>query len=200
VKYLPRFFPFAYNVGFGLSRLLWGVGVILERRTIIVPVNVSKPSPVRRFFRRYPMARAFAFAVAFAVALALVGALINMATSHIPGNSSGANPLSGVQVPVLDQGSSSSSGSPAAQQAPAPYPAGSCVSGDFSGKTPEDVSGASCSSGQAEYEIVDEFPGATDPKAACEGIKGAKLGYLEQYTENGAIVSSIVYCLGDIVQ
>jgi len=175
----------------------------LERRTIIVPVNVSKPSPVRKFFRRHPMARAFAFAVAFAAALALVGALINLATSHIPGNPSGANPLSGVQVPVLDQGSSSpdsSSGSPAAQQAPAPYPDGSCVSGDFSGKTPKDVSGTSCSSGQAEYEIIDEFPGATDPTAACEGVKGAKLGYLEQYTEDGAVVSSIVYCLVDIVQ
>lgn len=174
------------------------MGVTLERRTIIVPVNTSKQSPVQRFFRRHPMARAFAFAVAFAAVLALVGALINLATSHIPGNSSGTNPLQGVQVPVLDQGSSSS-GSPAAQRAPAPYPDGSCVSGDFSGKTPEDVSGASCSSDQAEYEIIDEFPGATNPKA-CKGVKGAKLGYLEQYTENGAIVSSIVYCLGSIVQ
>src|ERR1700678_3719421 len=120
------------------------------------------------------MARAFAFTAAFAAGLALVGALINLATSHIPGNSPGANPLSGVQVPVLDQGSpspDSSSGSPAAQQPPVPYSEGSCVSGNFSGKTPEGVSGTSCSSGQAEYEIIDEFPDATDPKA-CEGIKG----------------------------
>jgi hypothetical protein len=192
------------------------VGVPLERRTIIVPVNGNKPvtgnkySPVRGFFRRHPMVRAFAVAVAFAAALALVGALINMATSHIPGNSSGSNPLSGVQVPVQapagnpDQGSlspasSPSSSSPAAQQAPVPYSDGSCVSGNFSGSTPEDVSGAPCSSGQAEYEIVKEFPGATDPKV-CEGVEGAKLGYLDEYTKDGAIVSSIVYCLGDIVQ
>jgi len=170
----------------------------LERKTIIVPVNASKPPSARRFFRRHPMARAFAFAVAFAAALALVGALINLATSHIPGNSSGANPLQGVQVPVLDQGSSSS-GPPAAQQTPIPYPDGSCVSGDFSGKTPEDVSGASCSSGQAEYEIVKEFPDATDPKV-CEGVEGARQGYLDAETEDGAIIWSIVYCLGDIVQ
>jgi hypothetical protein len=180
----------------------------LERRTIIVPVNGNKPvtgnkySPVRGFFRRHPTVRVFAVAVAFAAALALVGALINMATSHIPGNSSGSNPLSGVQVPVqgsLSPASSPSSSSPAAEQAPIPYSDGSCVSGNFSGSTPEDVSGAPCSSGQAEYEIVKEFPGATDPKV-CEGVEGAKLGYLDEYTKDGAIVSSIVYCLGDIVQ
>lgn len=188
----------------------------MERRTIIVPVNGNKPvngtkpSPIRGFFRRHPMVRAFAVAVAFAAALALAGALINLATSHIPGNSSGSNPLSGAQVPLQapagnpDQGSPSPASSPpssstAAQQAPVPYSDGSCVSGNFSGATPKDVSGAPCSSGQAEYEIVKEFPGATDPKV-CEGVKGAKLGYLEQYTEDGAIVSSIVYCLGDIVQ
>jgi hypothetical protein len=156
------------------------------------------------------MVRAFVVTVAFTAALALAGALINLATSHIPGNSSGSNPLSGVQVPVQapagnpDQGSPSpapspSSSSPAAQQAPAPYADGSCVSGNFSGATPENVSGASCSSGKAEYEIVKEFPGATDPNV-CEGVEGAKLGYLDEYTEDGAVVSSIVYCLGDIVQ
>jgi hypothetical protein len=188
----------------------------MERRTIIIPVNGkrlangNKSSPIRGFFRRHPMVRAFAVAVAFSAALALIGALINLATSQIPGNSSGSNPLSGVQVPVLapagnpDQGSlspppSPSPRSPAAQQAPIPYSDGSCVSGNFSGSTPKDVSGAPCSSGQAEYEIVKEFPGATDPKV-CEGVEDAKLGYLEQYTEDGAIVSSIVYCLGDIVQ
>lgn len=194
----------------------------MERRTIIIPVNGNKTpvtgkkySPIRKFLQRHPMIRAFTITVTFAAALALAGALINLMTSSIPGNSSGSNPVAQVpvQVPALnaDQGSptstllaSSSPPSaqqvpPAAQQPPTPYPDGSCVSGNFSGSTPKDVSEASCSSGQAEYEVIKEFPGATDP-SECEGVEGAKFGYLEEYTENGAVVDSVVYCLGDIVK
>lgn len=147
------------------------------------------------------MVRALAIAVTFTAALALIGALINLATSHIPGNSPGSNPVPPVQVPALsaNQNSTSSQASPAAQQTPTLYPDGSCVSGNFSGRTPEDVSEASCSSDQAEYEIIEEFPGATNPKV-CEGVDGAKFGYLEEYTEDGAVAESTVYCLGDIVQ
>lgn len=184
-----------------------------ERRTIIIPVNVDKspvdakkPSSIRKFFQLHPMIRAFAITVAFTAALALIGALVNLATSHIPGNSPGSNPVPPVQVPAVSvnqnstaSASSPSSSPPAAQQTPTLYPDGSCVSGNFSGQTPKDVSEASCSSGQAEYKVIEEFPGATDPKV-CEGVAGAKFGYLEEYTEDGAVVESTVYCLGDIVQ
>lgn len=144
------------------------------------------------------MARAFAFTVTFAAALALVG-----------GDQSRDQPYSRKFVrrqPALrDAGARSGSRFLFLRLAcrasgPGPLPGRIMRLWRLLREDPEDVSGASCSSGQAEYEIVDEFPGATDPTAACEGVKDAKLGYLEQYTENAPIASSIVYCLGGIVQ
>lgn len=172
-------------------------GVPLERRTVIVPVNGNKSSPIRRFLQRHPMIRIFVLTVAFSTALALVGAVINLAISHIPGNSAGSNPLSGVQVPIPVK--SPSSPPPAMQQQPVPYSVGSCLSGRFSGKTPKNVIGAPCSSRGAKYQIIKKFPGATNP-LVCNGIHGAKMGYLEEYTENGIPYERYVYCLGEISQ
>jgi hypothetical protein len=176
------------------------VGDTLERRTVIVPVNVRRPPPARGFFRRHPAARAFAVTVAFAVVLAVIGALVNSAISHIPGGSPGSNPLVPVLAPGggVGQGALPSGLSSTVPPAPA-YQVGSCVSGDFSGTTPKDVSGESCSSGGAEYEVIREIPGATDPNV-CNGVKGALQGFLEEWLENGAVVSRTVYCLGRIVQ
>jgi hypothetical protein len=102
----------------------------------------------------------------------------------------GGNPNQGSPSPAV-----SPSSLPAVQQQPVPYSEGSCLSGNFSGSTPKDVNGAPCSSSEAEYRIVKEFPDATDP-SVCEGVPGAKFGYLEEYTENGIPVESYVYCLG----
>ena len=150
------------------------------------------------------MVRAFALTIACAAAFALIGALINWAISYIPGNSPGSNTMPGVQVPLApaqwSQSSPSprqSSSSPTVQQAPVPYSSGSCLAGNFFKSTPEDVSKVPCSSGQAEYQIIKEFPGASDP-SVCESVPDAKFGYLDEYTENGIPVKSYVYCLGEI--
>jgi hypothetical protein len=79
-----------------------------------------------------------------------------------------------------------------------PYSSGSCLSGDFNSSTPQDVQQVSCSSDHA-YEILEEYPDETDPNV-CKKVEDAELGYVEEYTENGAVVSSYVYCLGPVGQ
>jgi len=172
----------------------------------MVPVNVRKQPPTARgFFRRHPAVRAFAVAVAFAVALAVIGALVNAATSRIPGGSSAANPLVPVMGPGGDPGQGAQAAAQPATTAPSTTPPplalqdGSCVAGDFSGQTPKNVTEQPCSSGGAEYEVIKEIPGGTNPEE-CNGVKGALNGFLEEWLRNGVVVSSTVYCLGSIIQ
>jgi hypothetical protein len=190
---------------------------------MVVPVNSKKPSPVRRFFGDHPMVRWITVTIVCTAVFALVGALINLALSHIPGNSPGANPVPPVQVPYAtsqadqvpvatspafqtpDASSStfafsappapSLSPSPDSTQQANPYSAGTCLAGDFTQSTPQNVKKVVCSSNEAAYKVIKTFPGETDT-SVCQGVSGAKLGYLEQLLENVVPIESNVYCLG----
>jgi hypothetical protein len=179
-------------------------GFLVERRTAVFAVNGRKSSPIRSFLRRHPMIRM----ILWVAVLALVGALINWLISYIPGNVSGSNPIPPVPVPPDTSQSLNSSSLPSP---PSPMPTttqarsttqqarhfsiGSCLAGDFTKSSPADVRRVPCSSAEAQYRIIKEFPGATDP-SVCRDVPGVKLGYLEEYTENGIPVESRVYCLG----
>jgi len=183
-------------------------GDLVERRTAIIPVKGRKLSLIRRLLQRHPMVRT----ILLLAVLALAGALINWLTSTIPGNSSGsnlvANPNPVIQVPdtfasaqaAREQSAPAPSPAPsysAAAQQEDPYSKGSCLAGNFTGSSPKDVRKVSCSSSKAKYQVVGEFPGATDP-SVCQDVSGAEFGYLEQYLENEIPVESYVYCLGAI--
>jgi hypothetical protein len=104
----------------------------MERRVVIKPVK--QPSPVKKYLRRHPLVRTIMVTIAFSATLALAGALINWATSHIPGNTSSANPL---VVPPLGGGGHSSSPSATPTKQPQSFGIGSCLAGDFSGSKPK---------------------------------------------------------------
>lgn len=170
-----------------------------------MPVNGGKSSSIRSFLRRHPIVSA----IALSAILALAGALINWLISYIPGNGPGSiNPIPVIQAPgpgepvnssppTPPSSSSSPSHSSTTTRKAIPFSEGSCLAGNFTKSTPHDVHHVQCSSAEAQYKVIKEFPGARSP-SVCRGVRGAKIGYLEEYLENGIVVNSYVYCLGNI--
>jgi hypothetical protein len=160
---------------------------------VLRSVNSRKSSPIRKFLQRHPMIRAIALTIVFSATLALAGALISWIISYIPGNKPGPGPIPPVYITDTGERTDSPSPSPA----PSPYSNGSCLAGNFTKTSPDDINEVPCSSAEAEYQVIETFPDETD-LSVCRKIPGAKLEYSEEYTENGIPISSYVYCLGRV--
>jgi hypothetical protein len=161
----------------------------MERRVMAGPVK--QPSPIQKYLRRHPLIRTIVLTIVCSAVVAVAGALINWATSHIPGNASGSNPVPVVVPSGFDEQSSS----PTPQ--PSPFTDGTCLAGDFSEPEPKDVSRVPCTSADASYRVLAEIPGGA-AISECQGVDGVTLGFIEQELQDGVPQSSYLYCLGQV--
>jgi hypothetical protein len=85
---------------------------------------------------------------------------------------------------------------------PEPYAVGSFLTGNFESSGPGNVrpvpSPARVSPSDAVFEILEVWPG--DDVGACEHVEGAELGYIEEFLQDGEVIGSYVYCLGQVRQ
>lgn len=161
-------------------------------------------SPFQKFLKRHATLRAFLTTVTFMVAFTLAGALVDKLVGSPPSPA----PIPAPPFPMRGSSDSPSpSPSPSTVPPPAPFDAGSCLTGDFGSSSP-DAKQVRCSSHNADERVVDVIPGATDP-SACQGVDNATLGFEEreetEEEENGVIVGeipgpTIVYCLVTVRQ